>query len=310
MRFESQDDEFYTTTPDYMESITPVARAQMIQERIDSHWLTTEPRDLCGATDSLLIHLGNELPQRPEFDPTMYWFDESMTDTLDNLRHEVPNDLTLEIDRIPAPAGIVLLARPIVGLCVDADTDGTTAVAGFLWFTSDGFWYSSEAAGVVIVPFFMSDRLGACPLGTAKWRISDRLDFHWGDRVLTDDSVRESIEEDQRLAIATWDSILCRELAEATTWTRSKKKRSGSTKRRDQPVQVIRLRGRVSTTSDGTGTKVGVRFPVRPHYRNQPCGPGGRERRRILVPGHWKGPEDAPLKVSRRIFAVTNRGDN
>lgn len=42
------------------------------------------------------------------------------------------------------------------------------------------------------------------------------------------------------------------------------------------------------------GWKVRQRFIVRGHWRNQPCGLGGSERKLTWIEPHWKGPKDGP----------------
>ncbi|MBI4918178.1 MAG: hypothetical protein HY825_20240 [Acidobacteria bacterium] len=37
-----------------------------------------------------------------------------------------------------------------------------------------------------------------------------------------------------------------------------------------------------------------VRWIVRGHWRNQPCGPGRMQRELIWICPYWKGPEGAP----------------
>lgn len=46
-----------------------------------------------------------------------------------------------------------------------------------------------------------------------------------------------------------------------------------------------------------SGWKVAARFTVRGHWREQPCGPGGKERKRTWIAPYWKGPTDG-IKVS------------
>jgi len=52
------------------------------------------------------------------------------------------------------------------------------------------------------------------------------------------------------------------------------------------------------------GWKMQRRFTVRGHWRNQPCGPGRKERKRIFIEPHWKGPETAE-EMSRLYEAKT-----
>lgn len=45
------------------------------------------------------------------------------------------------------------------------------------------------------------------------------------------------------------------------------------------------------------------RWVVSEHWRNQPCGPGNRDRRPVLIPPHVKGPLDKPLVVKNTVWA-------
>ena len=38
-----------------------------------------------------------------------------------------------------------------------------------------------------------------------------------------------------------------------------------------------------------------VQYIVRGHWRNQPCGPGLKDRKRMWIQPFWKGMEDAPI---------------
>lgn len=52
----------------------------------------------------------------------------------------------------------------------------------------------------------------------------------------------------------------------------------------------------------GTGKKLTVQSMVRGHWKRQPAGPGGLERRLIHVEPYWRGPEDAPIAVRSHRF--------
>ena len=51
--------------------------------------------------------------------------------------------------------------------------------------------------------------------------------------------------------------------------------------------------------------KIGTRFMVRGHYRDQPCGPGNKDRRRTWIPPHMKGPEEG--EAFSRIYKVKGK---
>jgi hypothetical protein len=62
----------------------------------------------------------------------------------------------------------------------------------------------------------------------------------------------------------------------------------------------------------GSGRKLGVQFVVHGHWKNQPCGPGARDRKFIHVEPYWRGPKDAPIAVRSHILKdlTPGRGPN
>jgi hypothetical protein len=71
-------------------------------------------------------------------------------------------------------------------------------------------------------------------------------------------------------------------------------------------VQVVHLRKRQYVNSgDGpSGRHVTVRYRVRQHWRRQAFGPGRSQRKLVLVPAHWRGPDDAPLSEHSTIWSL------
>ena len=77
-------------------------------------------------------------------------------------------------------------------------------------------------------------------------------------------------------------------------------------------VQVIALRRSVREAAGaepprgepGAGHKMTVRFIVSGHPRLQRCGPGRKDVKLIWIAPFEKGPEGAPLRVRKRVYAV------
>lgn len=113
----------------------------------------------------------------------------------------------------------------------------------------------------------------------------------------------------QRLAAAFWtlaQQERLTETVEAASGNRAFRRRArhAGVLDPDAPVRIIRLRPRKETRPrDGapSGRTVGVRFPVRPHWRNQ-WYPSLERHRHALVEGHWRGPADAPVVGGERVF--------
>lgn len=60
---------------------------------------------------------------------------------------------------------------------------------------------------------------------------------------------------------------------------------------------------------DGASRLVNVQSLVRGHWKRQPYGPQGAERKYIHVEPYWRGPEDAPIAVRAHKLNGTNGGN-
>lgn len=147
------------------------------------------------------------------------------------------------------------------------------------------------------------------------WMPLGRSDWGWGEAVddrlpgITD-AQHESFCEDRRLIYTLWHLMREEQIVETTEVARSKKaKRRSSTKAKDQPITVLHLRRAQSgvadtDTGEDSGRRIGVRHLVRAHWRQQACGPGMSLRRPILIAPHWRGPEDGPVRVTEKVWAL------
>jgi len=148
------------------------------------------------------------------------------------------------------------------------------------------------------------------PLGRADWLLGDAISEPTHDGIDPEGNVHESMMEDRKLVAALWSLIKEKRMTERVTVTpnRPARRRLERAGYRGTPeVQVVHLRRPEyrPRNEDGTeGRKIGVRFAVKPHWRNQAYGPGRKLRRLILIPPHMKGPEDAPLRHAERIWSV------
>ncbi len=74
------------------------------------------------------------------------------------------------------------------------------------------------------------------------------------------------------------------------------------------PVRVVSVSRKTSSRSahrgEPSGRTVGVRFPVAPFIRRQAYGPGRTLRRLTPVAGHWRGPVDAPIRITKKVNLV------
>lgn len=78
-------------------------------------------------------------------------------------------------------------------------------------------------------------------------------------------------------------------------------------------VQVVSVshkpKPQVRRATDTGARTVGVRFPVGPFLRRQAYGPNWSLRRWKVVAGHWRGPEDGPVQISKKVNLVDSPPD-
>lgn len=110
---------------------------------------------------------------------------------------------------------------------------------------------------------------------------------------------------------AAWVIITQPNISEVTEQQapRPERRRAERAGRPLAPVRVVSIHRRANPDQGGTqdgdhGRKIGVRFLVGAHIRNQAYGPGRTQRRRILILPHWRGPEDGPVHHSDRVNLV------
>lgn len=85
--------------------------------------------------------------------------------------------------------------------------------------------------------------------------------------------------------------------------------RRRGTPRHTTPVQVIDVRrSRGGGAGTGSGERRNIehdhRWVTRGHWRNQACGKGWSQRRRVWIAEHICGPEDKPLRRDQRVYRI------
>lgn len=80
-------------------------------------------------------------------------------------------------------------------------------------------------------------------------------------------------------------------------WKGNRRESKRPTRRVFQLTQKVKhdFREVVTNYSNGTGHKLSVQSIVIGHWKQQPCGLKGQDRKRIFVEPYWRGPEDAPI---------------
>jgi hypothetical protein len=259
-----------------------------------------------------------------------------LTDVVTDVAAATPDDITMDMADLPALNGLVVFGKPIWGTDAGPETPGQpVSMHGIIWGSAnlppwDSNWtdpnvpYTVKALAIGMLRLIRrgdDDRLGRefhddgydtsklpiwLPLGRTDWPYGRPLiERHRIDLPI---EVHTSMVEDRRLIAALFAVLNQRRLVE-TVHVQAERAMRRRIERRGHTVpevKVIHLRREVQTgrSEHLEGRTVNVRFPVKAHPRRQPYGPGRTLRRLIVVPGHWKGPEGAPVVHSERIWSL------
>jgi hypothetical protein len=235
----------------------------------------------------------------------LLWVDRELAASVASLASTVPADTVLVPEDLPWPHGFVLfdLAGQMAVLQWFSDGDGVVLRGARLFDFDAGL---TESDLLVARPQMarLLDQMREEPSLTHALRLSGSMWAPTGERPW---QFGAQVGDDTALghvAVALWRLMESDQIVETQQVQRSKKA-GRKRRRRDDAVTVVRFRGRsVVSNGPGVGGRLTVRFPVRPYGRWQRCGPGGSERRWVVVQGHWRGPEDGPVKVSDTVWLL------
>jgi hypothetical protein len=258
-----------------------------------------------------------------------------MCEVLFASEQSIPPDTVLHEDMLPTPSGFCVFGQPFTGIDSGEERD-EIRVDAVLWHPvrlppRDEYLYGVDGAlpGIAMAAFRYMDAMNQhdqmaneemgggngqdsklwLPLGRADWLFDDTIEKlpHEG---LHPGKAHDSMMEDRRLHAALWSLIQQKRLVTRTAVLASKPARKRLDRQGDttsREVEVIHLRRpeyRPLNADGSTGRKIGVRFTVRPHWRNQPYGKDSAKRKLILIPPHWKGDPDAPIQHTERVWSL------
>lgn len=259
-----------------------------------------------------------------------------LTDVVTDVAAATPDDITITLGDLPAPAGLVVFGKPVWGTDAGPDTPGQAVrMDGLIWGSAqlppwDSDWsdptvpYTVEALAIGLLRLIErdhDDRLGIefgegrhAPSVLPIWLPLGRTDWPYGrplierHRIDLPESAHTSMIEDRRLIAALFAVLNQRRLVETVHVDPDRPQRRRLERRGHTApsVRVIHLRRevRAAGSEHGEGRSVHVRFPVRAHTRKQPYGPGRALRRLVVVPAHWRGPLDGPVVHTERVWSL------
>lgn len=286
---------------------------------------TMEARSITGATaaqadaaaDTFVTSFGGSVRAAYAYRVT-----EDMCDLLEHAAASLEEDDTFDRDLAPTQAGLVRFERP---LDLGSLADGTEVSADWLLWgpgrTPDGrprivsYWITDRRRQPIAYPEW-ADRV------VGRWHISGWDSTPQGQTmgpptvalpmlgqvarpVGYNGETAGSQANDVRRLHALW-LLLNQTVTVLRTEDvdRATRRRAGRMKIPAQ-VTTIALRRSEYAGAKPEGESMVEwqhRWIVRGHWRWQACGPGRTERRRIWISPFVKGPEDAPLKVSAKLY--------
>lgn len=252
--------------------------------------------------------------------------------------NQLPGEATLWPELVPATEGFVFFEAPLVPPIAFADGSESAPITALLWqqmiYQGDG--YVPVPAGAVINTFamekgaiienrtgvfvtFLSNRL--VPTSFCMWPFGRSADFFEAPihRLITGQEVPPPEQRDpaeKSIGLATGRRFLALLLfldqkivvPESRLGTRGVFRRAAAARleKADQ-VRVIELRRSVERgAAGGSDFEYACRFLVRGHWRKQFYRSDGSHRPKWIA-SFLKGPEDAPLRVPKRIVFKVDR---
>jgi hypothetical protein len=217
------------------------------------------------------------------------------------------NRLIPTTDWAPAPGIVVMMYRRI-------DFDEGLSAQDLVQALSFGALDTGRQVGTRVTRDTGAGRTGVArvtgeawvPLGMTDWRHGD----DWSTPVMPgiEECTAASAAEDRRWLAVLWSLASQQGLVDSRVDApdRHERRRAARAGYSTPDVRVVRLRSGVASSAglkrESTGKRTyRVRWIVKPHWRQQPYGPGRSLRRPVLIGPYIKGPEGAPLHRTETV---------
>lgn len=255
------------------------------------------------AVDAFCEHIGNEIA-----DCALYWVSGEFGRLARDAAQDLP-DLIIGQHEMPSPSGLIVYEDPVWENMWTFDDDnnrvvatGVTDVEAMSWFTTPlGVWMTMYVRPERQMPDVPLKRLrdevgfllahspgGGAPFGA-------HHDVASQSPVIS-------------ILLSTWlliqqPGVAAVEPGPVDKGLKRRYDRAGA--RRYPDVNVVNLRRRPVPEGRDAATRTGRRLEdrhlVHGHWKDQAYGPGRALRRRTYVADYWRGPDDAPVKVSKPV---------
>lgn len=242
----------------------------------------------------------------------LWWVSEEMCDLLFAAMRMVPEETTVKNLSAPSSEGLLYFGKPWIG--VDSTTGTPVKVDAISW--GWGFLKAADDTLCLSISAYEQDNTGKwpniehkgwIPLGRSDWPIEYKLTQPLP--IPMTKSYSDSILEDRRMISALWTLLNTASIATVQSTPASRPVRRRAERRlpgvpsHTRVVTLRRVRPRGESEHDGRKVNWSHQWIVSAHMRNQPCGPGNKQRRLTFIAPFVKGPSDKPLIVKETVKA-------
>ena len=253
----------------------------------------------------------------------LWWVTEDMTDLVAHAAPTMP-ETTLTDDLIPDRFGLVVFAKPLMG--VMADTGEPISTDAMVWcrgvnlgreainITSYHYSRAGEDIGNSRMGHVIADKDMWSPTGAAGWELGTDTETVDAPKLPSYDHRDESFSEDRRWLATLW--LLATQPLTDSTIERAPRAAARRHDRAKLPassdVRLINVRRRSADKTDGNPDGSGREYSHRwivggeqgGFWRQQAYGPAWSLRRPQWIDAYIAGPADKPLKISETVNVV------
>lgn len=285
----------------YYRPKTPTELAEQRVQLLDeaNHWRALTAMGIAAPT-----YIDAEATWASLAEANLWWVGADCCDLLAQAAPTMP-PVTLDLDFVPDVHGFAFFERPITGR--DAwHTDVTVTCHAIQWYPQ--ILRGLPALAIIVWQYYSDPHLPPVPLGRSDWYFGFDTDHELDDDM--PEGTMASIIEDRRLVAALWQLTTQTELVASAEERpqRAAAKRIVRKGYQPSPVRLVYLNRKTGRRNQpaSTGTRqYSHRWTVKPHWRQQPYGPGRSLRRARYIDQYVKGPDDKPLRVRDSVKVWT-----
>lgn len=250
-----------------------------------------------------------------------YYVQRNIVELIEDTAAELPDDVTLEPEALLSDRGFAFFEQPAESIRVmvgpEPDEKVPAIMSGLSWYVVR-FDDDDTPDKLVVEVYGDTGEMPVWPMFATTFPLGEPMpepepgevmrghydDPHYGTGSENDHELARKL---QRMVV-TFYLFVNQQIVEAAKPRLTRQQRRLA-ERKNTPINdaplVVSLRRVTRTKGDGTGSKLTMRVPTRPHWQRYHTGTNRDQVVWRLKDLYWRGPEDAPTKpVTDRVFVV------